>query len=187
MDELADVVERMHRSTDERFGRVAVLDAGGRSAADSCQQLVVVSALQNLRDAAARDTRIRAAYEALERRLFDLAAAVMPRDEHGLIHGELGPDHVLIDSSGRPVLIDIEGLMQFDVEWEHAFLKVRFRDRYPDLLRVPLDEARLALYTLATRVSLVAGPLRLLDGGFPARTAMQQIAEHNVVETLALR
>jgi aminoglycoside phosphotransferase (APT) family kinase protein len=187
IDELADLVERMHRSTDQRFGRVAVLAAGGHSAANSCQQLVVDSALRNLRDAAARDTRIGAAHEALERRLLDLAAAVIPRDEHGLIHGELGPDHVLIDSAGHPVLIDIEALMQFDVEWEHAFMRIRFHDRYPDLLRVPLDDARLALYTLATRVSLVAGPLRLLDGGFPDRPAMQQIAEHNVVETLALR
>lgn len=27
----------------------------------------------------------------------------------GLIHGELGPDHVLVASDGTPVLIDIEG------------------------------------------------------------------------------
>ncbi|MEU0751347.1 hypothetical protein ABZ476_33950, partial [Streptomyces albogriseolus] len=39
-----------------------------------------------------------------------------PRTEHGLIHGELGPDHVLVDASGHPVLIDIEGAMFFDVE-----------------------------------------------------------------------
>ena len=32
-----------------------------------------------------------------------------------LIHGELGPDHVLIDERGHPVIIDIEGVMFFDL------------------------------------------------------------------------
>ncbi|WP_438267919.1 hypothetical protein [Kitasatospora purpeofusca] len=49
------------------------------------------------------------------------------------MHGELGPDHVLVDAAGEPVLIDIEGLMHFDVEWEHVFLRIRFGDQYPSL------------------------------------------------------
>ena len=39
---------------------------------------------------------------------------------------------------------------------------------------------------LAMRLSLVAGPLRLLDGDFPDRAFMQEIAEHNAKEALAL-
>ncbi|WP_435834910.1 hypothetical protein [Streptomyces albogriseolus] len=35
------------------------------------------------------------------------------------------------------------------------------------------------------RLSLVAGPLRLLDGGFPHRTERRDIAEHNAREALA--
>jgi len=34
-----------------------------------------------------------------------------------------------------------------------------------------LDGQRLAVYILAMRLSLVAGPLRLLDGDFPDRDA----------------
>lgn len=45
-----------------------------------------------------------------------------------------------------------------------------------------LDENRLALYMLAQRLSLTAGPLRLLDGDFPDRTFMKNISEHNLKE-----
>jgi hypothetical protein len=115
-----------------------------------------------------------------------LAAAVTPRSQHGLIHGELGPDHVLVDPDGQPVLIDIEGLMFFDVEWEHVFLRLRFGEDYELLERSDLDEQRLTLYMLAMRLSLVAGPLRLLDGDFPDREFMVGIAEHNLKQALAL-
>jgi hypothetical protein len=52
----------------------------------------------------------------VEQLVRSLSAAVEPRAEYGLIHGELGPDHVLVARAGRPVLIDLEGLMFFDVE-----------------------------------------------------------------------
>jgi hypothetical protein len=122
----------------------------------------------------------------LRERLEELAGRVRPRTEYGLVHGELGPDHVLVDAEGHPVLIDIEGLMFADVEWEHVFLHLRFGDRYAALAQPGLDPQRLDLYMLAMRLSLVAGPLRLLDGDFPDRAFMREIAEHNLKETLAL-
>jgi hypothetical protein len=93
---------------------------------------------------------------------------------------------VLVDRDAHPVLIDIEGLMYFDIEWEHVFLRIRFGKRYQRLHRDGLDERRLSLYMLAMRLSLVAGPLRLLDGDFPDREAMMGIAEHNLQQALAL-
>ena len=47
-------------------------------------------------------------------------------------------------------------------------------------------EDRLALDTLAQRLSLTAGPLRLLDGDFPDRAFMAGIAEHNLRQALEL-
>jgi hypothetical protein len=81
-------------------------------------------------------------------------------------------------ADGRPVLIDIEGAMFFDVEWEHVFLRLRFGRHYRPA--PGLDPARLALYRPAMHLSLVEGPLRLLEGDFPHRDAMLAIAEHNV-------
>jgi hypothetical protein len=119
-------------------------------------------------------------------RLDELHAAGRPRTEFSVVHGELGLDHVLVDASGRPVLIDIENLMYFDAEWEHVFLRIRLENDYHHLAAPGLDEARLALYLLTERLSLVAGPLRLLDGPFPDREFMQGIAEYNLTRALAL-
>lgn len=103
------------------------------------------------------------------------------------MHGELGPDHVRFDVAGEPVLIDIEGVMYFDVEWEHVFLRIRFApDDYRRLAVADLDEDRLAFYMLAQRLSLTAGPLRLLDGPFPDRARMQWIAEFNLARALEI-
>ncbi|MEU6521718.1 phosphotransferase [Streptomyces sp. NPDC046924] len=186
LGELAAMLDVMHRQHSRRYGRVDVLERGDRASGASCEQLVLERALEDLTDAAERDPGIGSAASPLHDRIQELAADVPPRTSHGLIHGELGPDHVLVDSSGRPVLIDIEGLMFFDVEWEHVFLQLRFGEQYPALSRPGLDPARLDLYMLAMRLSLVAGPLRLLDGDFPHRAAMRGIAEHNAREALAL-
>lgn len=69
---------------------------------------------EDLDEAASRDTRIATARDRLEAMVRGLADTVGPRSEYGPVHGELGPDHVLVDRHGRPVLIDIEGLMFFE-------------------------------------------------------------------------
>lgn len=184
MARLAEALETMRRDRRPGFGKVAFLDHGGSSEGRSCEQVVFDRALDDLAEASSRDTRMAAARDRLEDVARELAAAVRPRSEYGLIHGELGPDHVLVDGRGHPVLIDIEGLMYFDVEWEHAFLRIRFDEHYHRLRSTVLDERRLRFYSLAMRLSLVAGPLRLLDGDFPDRAFMRDIAEHNLQQAL---
>lgn len=182
---LADALELMQRHKGPNFGKVAVIDDGGISGGGSCEQVVLDRALDDLAEAASRDARIAGARGGLDNMVRELAAAVGPRSDFGLIHGELGPDHVMVDRHGDPVLIDIEGLMFFDIEWEHAFLRIRFGEHYRWLTSGALDERRLAFYTLAMRLSLVAGPLRLLDGDFPDRDFMLGIVEHNLRQALA--
>ena len=92
---------------------------------------------------------------------------------------------MLLDDADEPLLIDIEGLTFFDAEWEHAFLEMRFGVDY-DHLRIPaLDQGRLRLYRLARHLSLVAGPLRLLDGTFPNRQFMIDIAAWHTERVLS--
>ncbi|MFE9173932.1 phosphotransferase family protein [Streptomyces kebangsaanensis] len=186
LNDLARATDAMHRHRAPEHGRVDLLEQGGTASGVSCEHLVLGRALRDLEEASDRDRRIAAADGHLRDRLHGLAALVTPRAEYGLIHGELGPDHVLVDADDHAVLIDIEGLMHFDIEWEHVFLQLRFGRRYPALSRPGLDAQRLDLYTLAMRLSLVAGPLRLLDGDYPDRAPMQKIAEHNLKEALAL-
>ncbi len=175
----------LHQHRGPSVGKVALAGRGSAGRDRPCEQIVLDRALDDLEQAAARVERVAAARAPLEALTRQLAAAVRPRGRYGLIHGELGPDHVLIDGHGQPVLIDIEGVMFFDVEWEHAFLELRFGEHYRWLREDGLDEQRLRLYRLALHLSLIAGPLRLLDGDFPDRAAMLQIAQHNTARALA--
>jgi hypothetical protein len=179
---LGDVVRAMHDSRRDRYGRPGVDRAGG---VDPVEQIVLRRALRHLAEAAARVDRIAAVEQRVLGLLQDRCAAVAPRTEYGFIHGELGPDHVLVDHHDEPVLIDIEGVMYFDVEWEHVFLELRFGSRYSHFRRNDLDGDRVRFYRLALYLSLVAGPLRLLDGDFPDRSVMLEIVEQNIGRTLA--
>ncbi|WP_329266946.1 phosphotransferase family protein [Streptomyces pseudovenezuelae] len=188
LERLAGELATLHAQQGPTFGKVGVVDNGGTSYGSSAARRVTEGALRDIGEAALRDERIAGVREDLEESLRRLDAAVRPRDRHSLVHGELGPDHVLLDDRGRPALIDVEGLMYFDVEWEHVFLRIRFQERY-DVLRAPareLDEDRLRLYRLAMHLSLVAGPLRLVEGDFPHPEGMREIAEHNLGEVLTL-
>ncbi|MET9389761.1 aminoglycoside phosphotransferase family protein [Streptomyces sp. NPDC006624] len=186
LERFADLLTALHARTGPRFGKVAVVDRGGSSLGGSCARRVTEDALRHLAEAAARDPRAAAVRGELEETVLALAAEVRPRDRHTLLHGELGPDHVLLTAGGQPALIDIEGLMYGDLEQEHVFLALRFGEHY-EALRVPgLDAARLRLYRLAMHLGLVAGPLALAEGDFPHPERMREIAEHNLRQALTL-
>ncbi|MET8248179.1 aminoglycoside phosphotransferase family protein [Streptomyces sp. NPDC005202] len=186
LERLAETLGALGAHQGPGFGKVALVDNGGTSHGGSCEQLVTDRALGDIDEVAARDPRAAQAREVLREAVGSLAAEVRSRSRHPLVHGELGPDHVLLTPDGDPAIVDIEGLMYFDAEWEHVFLRLRFGRHY-DALRAPgLDESRLRLYTLAMHLSLVAGPLRLLDGDFPDAGVMRAIAEYNLVRALDL-
>jgi hypothetical protein len=146
--------------------------------------VVLRRALTHLAEASRHLTALDRVSAEVEANLHRAAASIEPRRDFRLIHGELGPDHVLVDAAGHSTVIDIEGLMFFDIEWEHAFLQLRFGTRYEPLHRRDLDPARMELYSLALYLSLCAGPLRLLQGNFPLRDAMQAIINANLARVL---
>ncbi len=190
LERMAALLDTLHSCTGPRFGKVAVVDNGGSSYGGSCEEVVVERALSDLDELSARDPRAAVAHPQLADAVRTLAARVQPRTERpALIHGELGGDHVRVTPEGDLVLIDIEGLMYFDAEWEHVFLRQRFGRHY-DALRPrtrTLDPHRLDLYRLAMHLSLVAGPLRLLDvGDFHDPEFMRGIAEHSLQRALSL-
>ena len=159
---------------------------GGALGASSSEKIVLERALRHLALAADRVPAVARVRPKLDETLLELAALVRPRASYALIHGELGPDHVFIDDRGGPVVIDIEGAMYFDVEWEHAFLRLRFERHYEWLRVSGLDERRMNLYALALDLSLIEGPLRVLDGGYPDREPMLAIAGWAVERVLAV-
>ncbi len=186
MERLGEMLRSMWGRRAARVGRVAdvaEVEEGVVGApfapgapAPSSEGIVLERALRQLGGAADRVPSVAAVRPRLDETLRALAASVRPRASYGLIHGELGPDHVSIDDRGQPVVVDIEGAMYFDVEWEHVFLRLRFGRDYEWLRVSGLDEHRMSLYALALDLSLIEGPLRLLDGDYPDREEMLAIA-----------
>ncbi|MEV0903560.1 phosphotransferase family protein [Streptomyces hokutonensis] len=188
LERMAALLDTLHACTGPRFGKVVVVDNDGSSYGGSCEEIIVERALGDLDELTAREPRVTAVHSQLADRLGELVARVRPRTEPpALIHGELGGDHVRVTADGDLALIDIEGLMYFDLEWEHVFLSMRFGRHYDALRTEHLDEDRLRLYRLAMHLSLVAGPLRLLEvGDFHDPEFMRGIAEHNLGRVLTL-
>ena len=186
MERLSEMLRSMWGQRAARVGKVADVPefgdrvTGARGALGalgaSSERIVLERALEQLAGAADRVPSVASVRPRLDETLRALAASVRPRASYGLIHGELGPDHVSIDDRGQPVVVDIEGAMYFDVEWEHAFLRLRFGRDYEWLRVSGLDEQRMSLYALALDLSLIEGPLRLLDGDYPDREDMLAIA-----------
>ena len=181
---LADWLAAMAAIRSPSLGKVAFVDAGGRSPGTSCERVMLGHALAQLREIAGRDRRAASARGRLEETLHSLAEPVEPRAAWALVHGELGPDHVLLDRRGEPVLIDIEGAKYFDVETEHVWARMRFGGHYATLSRGGLDEDRLRLYQLCMHLDLVAGPLRIAGTSHPEREWFRSLAEHHLQRTL---
>lgn len=184
--QLGAALRSMSKHRGPRYGKVALVGRDAASVQKRPEDVVLRRALLHLDAAADRVTRLARARTAIADTLAARRAAILPRAEYGLVHGELGPDHVLLDADGRPVLIDLEGLTFFDVEWEHAFLRIRFKAAPYRLLGLAApDEARVSLYLLAQRISLIEGPLRIADTDYPDRQWMLDLAEYQVGRILA--
>jgi hypothetical protein len=105
--QLTDFLRAMAGVRAQAFGKVLHVDRGGVSNGTSCEQVVLDRALRDLGEAGKRDPRIGRVEGQLAVLLHDLAAPLSPRTEFALVHGELGPGHVMVDRADRPVLIDI--------------------------------------------------------------------------------
>ncbi|GIG03221.1 phosphotransferase [Catellatospora citrea] len=184
---LGDALRRMHTTIGTRYGKLAAVGNGDAPPQRRAEDVIVDRALSHLHEAAGRDDRIAHAHDRIAAHVRHLRGPIPARETYGLVHGELGPDHVLVTPDGEPVLIDIEGLTYFDVEWEHTFLHLRFGDAYPRLRPVDLDPHRLELYRFAQVLSLIEGPLRIADTDFPDRQRMLDLAEWNIAKALAVR
>jgi len=192
---LGDALLAMYGSTGVRYGKVAELaqeddpavavrpDAA--TGTEAAEDVVLRRALRLLQQAAAMEPQLAAVQTELTALVLARREAVQPRHRYCLVHGELGPDHVLLDDAGTPVIIDIEGLTYFDAEWEHAFLRLRFDSDYVRLSPPAMDEDRVAFYDLAQRISLVEGPLRIAATDYPDREWMLGLARWHTDRLLA--
>jgi hypothetical protein len=127
--------------------------------------------------------------ERVENKLRTLNSRIKPRDSYRLIHGELGPEHILIWSeSNDSCFVDIDGTHFSDVEIEHAFSSFRFEqngmyEKY--LKREGLNDARMEFYRFALHVSLVYAGSRFLAKQFHDKAWAQGLFDFNLRWVLA--
>ncbi|MEV4618908.1 phosphotransferase [Asanoa sp. NPDC049573] len=179
--ELGAAIRRMHTTFGPHYGKLAAIGSQARRTED----IIRDRALTDLDAAAERDSRLAAARDRIVTHVDALWAAVRPRQTYALVHGELGPDHVLVTEANEPVLIDFEGLAYFDIEWDHAWIQMRFGDHYRRLDPVDCDPERLEFYRYAQVLSLIEGPLRIASTDFPDRQWMLDLAEWNIAKAFA--
>jgi Phosphotransferase enzyme family len=127
--------------------------------------------------------------ERVENKLRTLNARIKPKDSYRLIHGELGPEHILIrPESNSPCFVDIDGTHFSDVEIEHTLLDFRFEhnDMYEKYLkRKGLDDARMEFYRFALHVSLFYAGSRFLAKQFHDEAWAQGLFDFNLKCVLA--
>lgn len=146
---------------------------------EKCHHLQIKNAKRDLDYAYQHIDSIRASHSNLLDTLYELESKIEPRSRYGFIHGELGPDHVLINDKLEPYLIDIEGAEFFDIEHEHSFLQFRFGDYYRYLKNDTLDPNRMLFYRFHHHISLTSGGLRLLHRGFPNQQFAKDLTDHH--------
>ncbi|QHW35382.1 phosphotransferase [Paenibacillus rhizovicinus] len=183
MEQFADVLKRMHGIRSRSYGKADHRD----DQLVPCHRQQLANAEKQLRFAAQHIHAVAEHEERLLRKLHELEHRIMPRQDYGFIHGELGPDHVLVKGDADLYLIDIEGASFYDVEHEHSFLHLRFGEHYERLRDDSLDPARLAFYQLHQYLSLTAGGLKLLQRGFHDRALAQGILDSNLRRALQFK
>ncbi|AIQ58252.1 phosphotransferase [Paenibacillus borealis] len=116
--------------------------------------------------------------------LHNLESQIEPRSRYGYIHGELGPNHVLVTDHLEPCLIDIEGAEFYDIEHEHSFMEFRFGDFYRYLKNDHLDVNRKLFYQYHHHLSLISAGLKLVQRGYPDQQTAKGISDYHTRRAL---
>jgi len=129
---------------------------GRRSEESRCERLVEENTRLSLDLACEFNETIKTHRTQILDTLQSLIDIIEPRSTFHLIHGELGPEHILVSPSSESYFIDCEGVRYFDLEYEHSLLRARFGPLYSAFSRDDLDPHRMNLYTLTHSIGWTA-------------------------------
>lgn len=117
-------------------------------------------ALKNIEYLKVADDSNRKLYMEVWEKLRELTRGLQKRQEYTFIHGELGPNHVMVDKYDNAYLIDIEGGKYCDLEEEASFLKIRFGKLFENLDN-GLDPKRMEFYHIGHCLNNLSGAIQL--------------------------
>jgi len=156
-----------------------------------CHEHTLRRALLELNATAEAHVSVAEHAQVIRQVLQSMAAQLKPRVIYRMIHGELGPEHILIRSEANaPCFIDLDSAHFFDVEAEHALLAVRFGDdihaKFLTHADLNLDPARMTFYRLALYVSFVYAGSRFLAADYHDHAWAQGLFDHNLKQIRTL-
>lgn len=174
--QIGEMVRTMHRGESVTYGKP---DQGQSvSVQKACHLNQLYNGIAQLSYAAEYHEVISKNQGKLLDKLYELESRITPRRRYGFIHGELGPNHIMVTGERlEPCLIDIEGAEFYDIEHEHSFLEMRFGGFYRYLKNEQLDENRMRFYKFHHHLSLVSGGLKLLQRGYPDQQLARAILD----------
>lgn len=127
-------------------------------------------------------------YLKLSEYLFQLSNNCPKRKVYTFIHGELGPNHVMVDKEDHAYLIDIEGAKYCDLEEELSFLKIRFGDATKYLMQ-DINSDRMEFYHICHCLGNLAGAMQLKQKGYYDMEDVNGMITyfHRVLKEVAIR
>lgn len=158
---LKDNIDRLHSIKSSAVGQVGRMQGS---------EFNIISAEledihQNCQYLQANDAEYTDVYIQVEAIAKDCAEKLEKRNEYTFIHGELGPNHVIVDKDDNTYLIDIEGAKFYDVEEELSFLNMRF-NKMLNISKDAVDEQRMHFYYIGHCLGNLRGAVELRQKGF---------------------
>ena len=104
-------------------------------------------------------------YISTKEKVSKLVKKLIKSSEYTFIHGELGPNHVIVDKNNNAFLIDIEGAKFCDVEEENSFLRIRFNNTLEEVTD-EVDEDKMLFYHITHCFGNLRGAIELKAKGY---------------------
>jgi aminoglycoside phosphotransferase (APT) family kinase protein len=157
---------------------------------DLPHQVALERALLEARVTASHHASVAEHLPRIEARLYSMVTALKPKTSYRLVHGELGPEHILIRQTNHaPCFIDVDGVHFDDLESEHALLSFRFEqdNAYQTYFqRDDLEENRMRFYRFALHVSYVYAGSQFVAKNYHDLEWAQNMFDYNLEQVLAI-
>lgn len=154
-------VNRLHKIKSNRIGQEGRLQDEGFDVLPLCLKSIA----ENSEYLQSHDAERKEFFIKVEARAKSLAEILPAWSSYTFIHGELGPNHVMVDKDDTAYLIDIEGAKYCDVEEENSFLNFRFERRLKGVSD-PVDADRMLFYHVFHCFGNLRGAIELKQKGY---------------------
>ncbi|MGL5675412.1 MAG: aminoglycoside phosphotransferase family protein [Cellulosilyticaceae bacterium] len=103
-----------------------------------------------------------------------LSKKLPKRSVYTFIHGELGPNHVIVDKQNNAYLIDIESAKYCDIEEESSFIQMRFNNRLKEI-EDEVDADRMLFYRIGHYFGNLRGAIELKQKNYYDMDAVNEM------------